>query len=212
LREKPAGTVRITTNRHAAHSILWPALAPLVATYPDINIELSIDPGLTDIVSDRFDAGVRLGEQVEKDMIAVRIGPDLRLAVVGSPAYFETRSTPATPHDLTQHLCINLRQATSGGLYVWEFEKDGRELNVRVGGQLVLNDTAMALTAACAGLGLACVLDDQLGDSVKDGRLVRVLEDWCPPFAGYHLYYTSRRQHAPAFALVLNALRQATVT
>jgi len=208
LREKPAGTVRITTNKHAAQSILWPAVEPLLKAYPDINIELSIDQALTNIVANQFDAGVRLGEQVEKDMIAIRIGPELRLAVVGSPEYFRTRAKPQTPHDLTQHNCINLRQPTSGGLYVWEFEKDGRELNVRVAGQLVLNYMPLVLTAATAGLGLACILDDQLGDHVRDGRLVRVLEDWCPPFAGYHLYYPSRRQLSPAFALVLNALRR----
>ena len=207
LREKPAGTVRITASKHAAEAILWPVLKPLLQDYPDVKVELSIDQSLTNIVVDRYDAGVRLGEQIEKDMIAVRIGPDLRMAVVGAPSYFASHPVPNTPHDLTQHACINLRMPTAGGLYAWEFEKDGRELNVRVDGQLVLNYIPLVLTAATEGLGLACVLDDQVEDHLADGRLVRVLEDWCPPFAGYHLYYPSRRQPAPAFTLIVEALR-----
>jgi DNA-binding transcriptional LysR family regulator len=207
LREKPAGTVRITASKHAAEAILWPVLKPLLQDYPDVKVELSIDQSLTNIVVDRYDAGVRLGEQFEKDMIAVRIGPDLRMAVVGAPSYFASHPVPNTPHDLTQHACINLRMPTAGGLYAWEFEKDGRELNVRVDGQLVLNYIPLVLTAATEGLGLACVLDDQVEDHLADGRLVRVLEDWCPPFAGYHLYYPSRRQPAPAFTLIVEALR-----
>lgn len=207
LREKPSGTVRITTSRHAAHTILWPAIEPLVLRYPDLNVELSIDQALTNIVAERFDAGVRLGEQVEKDMVAVRIGPDLRMAVVGSPRYFEKHPKPEEPHDLTGHTCINMRLPTSGRLYAWEFGRAGRDLNVRVEGQLVFNDMHLVLEAAAAGLGLACVLDDQIQERLADGRLVRVLEDWCPPFAGYHLYYATRRQQTPAFALLVEALR-----
>jgi DNA-binding transcriptional LysR family regulator len=207
LREKPAGTLRLTTSKHAAEAILWPALAPLLTNYPDIKVELTIDQSLTNIVAERYDAGVRLGEQVEKDMIAVRIGPDLRMAVVGASSYFASHPAPKTPHDLTDHTCINLRLPTLGGLYAWEFEKDGRELRVRVEGQLVLNYIPLVLTAAAAGFGLACVLEDQVQGYIADGRLIRVLEDWCPPFAGYHLYYPSRRQPAAAFALLLEALR-----
>ncbi|CAN7338926.1 LysR family transcriptional regulator [Phenylobacterium sp. LjRoot225] len=207
FRDKPAGTIRITTSGHAAETILWPVLARLLPDYPDVKVELSIDSSLTDIVSERFDAGVRLGEQVAKDMVAVRIGPELRMAVVGAPSYFANRPPPRTPHDLTDHACINLRFRTLGGLYAWEFEKDGRELNVRVDGQLAFNDVAMILNAAVAGFGLACLLEDAVADHLAAGRLVRVLEDWCPPFAGYHLYYPSRRQAAPAFTLLVDALR-----
>ncbi|MET0273741.1 MAG: LysR family transcriptional regulator [Phenylobacterium sp.] len=207
LRDKPAGTLRLTTSKHAAEAILWPVLELLLKAYPDVNVELSIDQSLTNIVAERYDAGVRLGEQVEKDMIAVRIGPDISMAVVGSPAYFATHPIPKTPHDLTQHTCINLRLPTAGSLYAWEFEKDGRALNVRVEGQLVLNYIPLVLEASAAGLGLACVLDDQVQAHLADGRLVRVLEDWCPPFSGYHLYYPSRRQPSAAFALMVDALR-----
>lgn len=207
LRDKPAGTIRITSSKHAAEAVLWPVIERLLKQYPDVKVELSIDQSLTNIVTERFDAGVRLGEQVEKDMIAVRIGPDLRMAVVGSPAYFADRAAPKTPHDLTQHTCINLRLPTSGRLYAWEFEQDGRELNVRVDGQLVLNYIPLILNAATGGFGLACVPDDQVTEHIADGRLMRVLEDWTPPFAGYHLYYPSRRQMAPAFALLVEALR-----
>ena len=207
LRDRPAGALRINTSEHAANTILWPALARLLPDYPDIQIELIIDQGLTDIVAQRYDAGVRLGEQVAKDMIAVRIGPDLRMAVVGSPSYFMGRPPPKTPHDLTAHDCINLRLATLGGLYAWEFEKDGRALNVRVEGRLVFNDPPLVLAAAEAGFGLGCVLEDHAQRQLDDGRLVRVLGDWCPPFAGYHLYYPSRRQPTPAFALLMEALR-----
>ena len=207
LREKPAGTIRITTTHHAAETILWPALARLLPDYPDVRVELSVDPALTDIVAERYDAGVRSGEQVAKDMIAVRIGPDLRMAVVGAPTYFAGRQTPKTPHDLTRHTCINLRLQTLGGLYAWEFEKDGRALNVRVEGQLAFNNPSMILAAAAEGFGLAFVLEDQAMPLIADGRLVRVLADWCPPFSGYHLYYPSRRQLAPAFALLVEALR-----
>lgn len=207
LRDKPAGTIRITTSQHAAHTVLWPVLERLLPDYPDVNVELSVDTGFRDIVADRFDAGVRLGEQVDKDMIAVRIGPDLRMAAVAAPAYFQRCAPPRTPHDLTSHACINLRFPTLGGLYVWEFEKDGRELHVRVGGQLIFNETRLILKAARAGLGMAFVLEDHVRDDLADGRLVRVLKDWCPPFSGYHLYYPSRRQPAPAFALLVEALK-----
>jgi DNA-binding transcriptional LysR family regulator len=207
LREKPAGTIRITAGEHAAGAILWPALATLLPDYPDINVEIIVDYGLTDIVAERYDAGVRLGEQVAKDMVAVRIGPDMRMVVVGAPSYFARRSRPKEPQDLTAHDCINLRLPTYGGLYPWEFEKRGRELKVRVEGQLVFNNIALRLNAALAGLGLAYLPEDQVQTHLADRRLVRVLDDWCPPFSGYHLYYPSRRQPMPAFALLVDALR-----
>lgn len=207
LREKPAGTVRITTGEHAARTLLWPALAKLLPDYPDIRVELSIEHALTDIVAERFDAGVRLGEQVAKDMIAVRIGPDMRFAVAGAPAYLAHRRPPQTPHDLAGHACINLRLPTLGGLYAWEFEKDGRELRVRVEGQLVFDNTGMILEAAIAGFGLAYLPEDLVQPHIGAGRLMRMLDDWRPPFPGYHLYYPSRRQLSPAFALLVEALR-----
>jgi DNA-binding transcriptional LysR family regulator len=207
LREKPAGSIRITAGEHGADSILWPALAKLLPQYPDIKVEIIIDYGLTDIVAERFDAGVRLGEQVAKDMIAVRIGPDARMAVVGAPSYFARRPRPKTPQDLTDHDCINLRLPTHGGLYAWEFEKRGRELKVRVEGQWVFNNLTLRVNAALAGLGLAYLPADYVQTHLADGRLIRVLEDWCPPFSGCHLYYPSRRQPAPAFALLVEALR-----
>jgi DNA-binding transcriptional LysR family regulator len=207
FREKPAGTIRITTGEHAARAVLWPALQRLLPDYPDIKVEVVIDYGLTDIVAERYDAGIRLGEQVEKDMIAVRVGPDMRMAVVGAPSYFAKRPKPTKPQDLVSHDCINLRLPTFGGLYAWEFEKAGRELKVRVEGQLVFNVSALVLDAALAGLGLAFLLEDHVHTHLADGRLIRVLADWCPPFSGYHLYYPSRRQLAPAFALLVDALR-----
>jgi DNA-binding transcriptional LysR family regulator len=207
LREKPAGTIRITTSQHAAEAILWPAVARLLLNYPDLRVELSIDATLTDVVAERYDAGVRLGEQVAKDMIAVRIGPDMRMAVVGAPSYFAERPAPKTPHDLNHHTCINIRLPTLGGLYPWEFRKNGRELNVRVDGRLVFNEMPMVLRAAIEGFGLACVLEEQAAHLIAEGRLARVLADWCPPFSGYHLYYPSRRQHSPAFAVLVEALR-----
>src|SRR6266481_6344871 len=207
LREKPAGSIRITTGEHAADAIIWPALAKLLPRYPEIKVELTIDYGLTDIVAERYDAGVRLGEQVAKDMIAVRIGPDFRMAVVGAPSYFTRRSRPKKPQDLTAHDCINLRLPTYGGLYAWEFEKNGRELKVRVEGQLVFNGSAPMLKAALAGFGLAYLPEDLVQADLAKGRLIRVLTDWCPPFSGYHLYYPSRRQPTPAFALLVDALR-----
>lgn len=207
LRDKPAGLVRITTARHAAETVLWPKLARLLPDYPDVKVELSIDSALTDIVAERFDAGVRPGERVDKDMVAVRIGPDLRLALVAAPSYLANHPPPDSPHDLTRHSCINLRLPTLGGMYAWEFEKDGRSLNVRVDGQLAFNDLPMVVQAAVAGFGLAFVLEDQVAEMLADGRLVRLLEDWCQPFSGYHLYYPSRRQPTPAFALLVDALR-----
>lgn len=207
LRDKPAGTIRITAGEHAAEAALWPALASLLQRYPDIKVEVIIDYGLTDIVAERYDAGVRLGEQLAKDMIAVKIGPDLRMAVVGAPSYFATRQMPRKPQDLTAHQCINPRLPTYGGIYAWEFEKRGRELKVRVDGQLVFNNIAMRINAALAGLGLAYLPEDRVRAHIADGRLVRVLDDWCAPFPWYHLYYPSRRQTTPAFALLVDALR-----
>lgn len=207
LRDKPAGTVRISAGEHAAELILWPAIAKLLPSYPDIAIEIVVDNGLTDIVAERLDAGVRLGEQIDKDMIAVRIGPEMRMAVVGSPSYFAGRKRPRTPQDLTAHNCINLRMPTAGGLYAWEFEKGGRSLRVRVEGQLVFNTATLAVKASLAEGGLAFVPEDRVLPDIKDGRLVRVLADWCPPFAGFHLYYPSRRQPTPAFAVLVEALR-----
>ena len=204
---KPAGNIRITAGEHSAEAILWPALTRLLAAYPDIKVELVIDYGLTDIVAERYDAGVRLGEQIAKDMIAVRIGPDMRMAVVGAPSYFAKHARPKQPQDLTDHACINLRLPTYGGVYAWEFEKNGREMKVRVDGQLVFNNIALRLDAALAGFGLAYLPEDQVRAHIADGRLGRVLLDWCPEFSGYHLYYPSRRQATPAFALLVEALR-----
>lgn len=207
LRDKPAGTIRITAGEHSAETILWPALERLLPDYPDINVEIITDHGLVDIVAERYDAGVRLGEQVAKDMIAVRVGPDIRMAVVGSPAYFEKRAEPQTPQDLTAHRCINLRLPTYGGIYAWEFEKDGREVKVRVEGQLVFNAGPHRISAALAGLGLAYLPEDRVTAHIASGKLVRALADWCPPFPGYHLYYPSRRQTSPAFSVLVDALR-----
>jgi DNA-binding transcriptional LysR family regulator len=207
LRDKPAGTIRITTGEHAAHTILWPKLARLLAEYPDIRIELVVDYGLTDIVAQRFDAGVRIGEQVAKDMIAVRIGADFRVAVVAAPSYFAKHPKPKKPQDLIAHSCINLRLPTYGGIYAWEFEKQGREVKVRVEGQWVFNNSSLRLDAALAGFGLAYLPEDQAQSHIAKGTLVRVLADWCPPFSGYHLYYPSRRHASPAFSLLLDALR-----
>ncbi|MGP0000302.1 MAG: LysR family transcriptional regulator [Acetobacteraceae bacterium] len=207
LRDKPSGTIRITAHDHAVRAVLWPALAQLLPDYPDIKVEIVIDYGLTDIVAERFDAGIRSGEMVAKDMIAVRIGPDMRSAVVGAASYFVKRTRPKTPQDLTTHACINLRLPTHGGLYTWEFEKGGREIRVKVEGQLVFNGTAPMLDAALSGFGLAYVPENTVQTHLADGSLIRVLADWCPPYPGYHLYYPSRRQPTPAFALLVNALR-----
>lgn len=206
LREKPAGTIRITATEYAADAILLPKLAKLLPKYPDIKVEIILDYGLTNIVAQQYDAGVRSGEQVAKDMIAVRIGPDMRMAVVGAPSYFKTRAEPKKPQDLINHNCITLR-LPHGGLYAWEFEKDGRDLRVRVEGQLTYNTTAQELNAALAGLGLAYVPEGMARPYLAKGRLKRVLEDWCLPYSGYHLWYPSRRQSSAAFALLVDALR-----
>lgn len=207
LRDKPAGTIRITCADHPAETVLWPALERFLPKYPDIHIEVSVDDTPVDIVEERFDAGVRLGEQVAKDMISVPISPQVRMAVVGSPAYFEAHGKPCTPHDLATHRCINVRLRSRGGLYPWEFEKDGRELKVRVEGQAAFNDARLLIKAARAGLGLAYVFSDLVEADLAGGDLVEVLADWTPPFTGYHLYYPSRRHHSPAFALLVEALR-----
>ena len=208
LREKPAGTIRLTAGEYAASEILFPALGQLLPKYPDINVEVIIDYGLTNIVAQQVDAGIRPGELVAKDMIAVRVSPDLRMAVVGSPSYFAERKRPKTPQDLTSHNCLNLRLPTHGGsLYAWEFEKTGRELNVRVEGQLVFNSAGLLLEGALKGLGLAYLTEGHVQSFISQGRLVRVLADWCPQFSGYHLYYPSRRQPSPAFSLLVDALR-----
>jgi DNA-binding transcriptional LysR family regulator len=209
LREKPAGTIRITASEHAASSILLPRLAELLPGYPDIKVEINTDYRMIDIVEQRFDAGVRLGEHLQKDMIAVRVGPDVRMAVVGSPTYFAKRPAPGKPQDLTHHDCINVRLPTHGGLLPWDFKKGARELVVRVEGQLTLNGFPQVVDAALAGMGLAFVLEDVVQRHLADGRLQRVLEDWCDEFPGYYLYYPSRRQTSPAFAVVLDALRYA---
>ena len=206
-RSKPAGTIRISAGEHAALTVLQPAIARLLPQYPDINVEVIVENGMTDIVAARYDAGVRLGEQVARDMIAMPISGDFRMAIVASPAYFASRPPPATPQELTQHNCINMRLPTHGGLYVWEFARDGKEVNVRVEGQLVYNNLAMRLHAAQAGLGLACIPEDTAAPHIADGTLVRVLDDWCPAWPGYKLYYPSRRHPTPAFTLLVEALR-----
>jgi len=207
LRDRPAGIIRITTGIHAAEKILRPAINRLLPLYPDIQVELSVQAGFIDIVEARFDAGVRLGETVAKDMVAMRIGPDMRMAAVSSPGYFAEREQPQTPRDLADHSCINLRFPTLGGLYSWEFEKDGRALNVRVEGQLIVNEIVLARQAALDGHGIAYLPEDYVQPDVEAGQLIRVLEAWCPPFPGYHLYYPSRRQHSPAFRLLMETLR-----
>ena len=207
LRDTPSGTIRITTSAHAARTILEPALLPLLKRYHDLHVELSVDAGFVDIVAERFDAGVRLGETIAQDMIAVSIGPDMRMAAVAAPAYFERNPIPQAPGDLARHNCINLRFPTYGGLYAWEFEKDGRALNVRVSGQMTVNDTSLALRATLDGLGIAYLVEDMVLPLIAQGCLIRVLEDWCPPFPGYHLYYPSRRQHSSGFAAMIEALR-----
>lgn len=207
LRDKPAGTVRITSGDHVLHSVLLPRLTPLLRDYPDITVEFDMNYGFRDIVADRFDAGVRMGNTIDKDMIAVPIGPPLRMAVVASPAYFAANPRPKVPQDLTAHRCINQRMPTSGGLYVWDFERRGRKVNVRVEGPLIFNTSPPQVDAALAGLGITLLPEDEVIPDIVAGRLVRVLDDWCPKFAGYHLYYPSRRQPSPAFSLVVEALR-----
>lgn len=207
LRDKPAGTIRITSAEHAADTVLWPRLAKLLPDYPDIKVEINIDYGLSDIVAQRYDAGVRLGDQVAKDMIAVRIAPDMRIAVVGAPAYFARKAPPRTLQELAGHDCINLRLPTYGGLMAWEFIKDGHEVKARVEGQLVFNNSSQILRAALAGFGVAYLPEDMAREHIATGRLVSVLEDWCPTFPGYHLYYPSRRQSSGAMAVLIEALR-----
>lgn len=207
LREKPAGTIRITATDYAIDTVLWPKLKTFLLDYPDIKVELNIDYGLADIVAERFDAGVRLGEQVAKDMISVRIGPDVRFAVVGSPSYFERHPVPETPQDLVHHSCVTLRLPTYGGIYAWEFEKDGRELRVRVEGQVIFNSIFQVLKACIDGLGLGHMPENIAAPYIANGKLVRVLEKWCPYWDGHHIYYPSRRQASAAFALLVDALR-----
>lgn len=207
LREKPAGTIRITAGEHPAITVLQPALKRLLPDHPDVTVEIIVDYGLIDIVAEGFDAGVRMGEQVAKDMIAARIGPDMRMAIVASPDYFERYPIPRTPQDLAAHRCINIRLPTYGGLFPWGLEKDGREVKVRGEGQLVFNNLALRLSSALDGLGIAYMPEDQVLPYVDDGRLIRVLEDWCPSFPGYHLYYPSRRHSSPALALLVDVLR-----
>jgi DNA-binding transcriptional LysR family regulator len=206
LRDKPAGTVRITCGDNVLRTVLLPKLTRVLREYPEITLEFDVSYEFRDIVADRFDAGVRLGKTIDKDMIAVPVGPSLRMAVVGSPDYFERHPRPKTPHDLTSHACINQRMPTSGGLYVWDFERRGRKANVRVDGPLIFNTTPPQVDAALAGLGIALLPEDELMPHIETGKLVRLLSDWCPKFAGYHLYYPSRRQPSPAFSLVLQAL------
>jgi len=207
-RDKPAGTVRITLSSHAMESVVWPRLAPIIGDYPDIRLELSVDNVFRNIVEDGFDAGVRLGESLEKDMVAVRIGPDWRLVCVGSPDYFARRSVPETPQELMQHNCINRRLDRVGGLYAWEFEKDGEEVRVRVEGQLTFNTDREMVEAALLGYGIAFVPESLVERHVAEGRLRLVLDDWTPKFAGYYLYYPSRRQNLPAFSVIVDALRE----
>lgn len=207
LRDKPAANIRITASEHAADALLMPRLKTLLPDYPDIKIEINTNYQMVDIVEQRFDAGVRLGESIAKDMIAVRIGPDVRMAVVGAPAYFARRAAPRKPQDLTAHDCINVRLPTHGGLLQWDFKKGAHQLNVRVEGTLIFNGFPQIVNAAVDGLGLAFVLEEVVLRHIADGRLVRVLEDWCSVFPGYHLYYPSRRQPSAAFALIVDALR-----
>ena len=209
LREKPAGTVRLTCGDHVLRTVLLPQLQPLMQRYPDVNIEFDVNYGLRDIVADRFDAGVRLGESIDRDMVALPIGPPLRMAAVATPDYFSRHPAPKVPADLTAHNCINMRFPTTGGLYVWEFERRGRQVNVRVDGQATFNSSPHIVLAALQGLGIAFLPEEEFAPHLQEGRLVRTLQDWCPPFSGYHLYYPSRKQHSPAFALVIEALRVA---
>ncbi|CUU26123.1 putative transcriptional regulator (plasmid) [Duffyella gerundensis] len=206
-RDRVAGTLRITAGEHALSSTLWPLLKPFLKAWPDVNIELTTDNTLTDIVNDRFDAGVRLGDQIARDMVAVRIGPDWRMVVVGAPDYFAVQGKPETPTDLQQHRCINMRLPTHGGVYPWEFSRDDQQIRIRVEGQLIFNNLNARVEAAIAGLGLAYVPEDCVSEAVATGTLVKVLDAWCEPFSGYHLYYPSRKQHTAAFARLLDAVR-----
>ncbi|KQU08151.1 LysR family transcriptional regulator [Rhizobium sp. Leaf453] len=207
IRDKPTGSVRITLSDHALESVVWPKLRSILKQYPDIKVELNSDNGFRNIVEEKFDAGVRLGESLDKDMIAVRIGPDWRLVAVASPDYLAKRAAPETPRDLVGHDCINHRQARAGGLYVWEFEKDSGEVRVRVDGQLTFNTSYAMIDAAVSGYGIAYVPESLVGDELASGELVQVLDDWSPMFPGYYLYYPSRRQNSPAFRVIVEALR-----
>lgn len=204
-----SGNIRLSAGEHAARCLVWPKLKPFLREYPEINLELVVDNGFVDIVDGRFDAGIRLGESVDKDMIAVRIGPDMRMAVVGAPSYFTVNPAPETPHELQHHRCINMRLPTAGGLYHWEFEQEGKPLRVRVEGQVTFNLQAERIDAALSGFGIACIPEDRVQDYIKSGELIQVLQDWCSSFPGYYLYYPSRKQHPPAFALMIDALRYA---
>ena len=207
LNGSASGNIRLSAGEHYARSLVWPKLKSFLREYPEINLELVVDNGFVDIVEGRFDAGIRLGESVDKDMIAVRIGPEMRMAVVGAPSYFAASPVPETPHELQNHRCINMRLPTAGGLYHWEFEKDGKPLRVRVEGQVTFNLQAERIDAALSGFGIACIPEDRVQDYIKSGELIQVLQDWCPSFPGYYLYYPSRKQHPPAFALMIDALR-----
>ena len=206
-RLKPAGTIRVSAGEHAALTVLQPALSQLLPDYPDIRLEIHSENRLTDIVAERYDAGVRMGDQVDKNMIAVRISADLRWAVVGSPAYFARHPAPQVPGDLTAHNCINMRLPTHGAIYTWEFAKDSRDVKVKVDGQLVFNNLALRVQSALDGLGLAYVPEDQVQRHIDAGTLVRVLGDWSPAYPGYRLYYPSRRHPSAAFTLFLEAVR-----
>ncbi|HEY0208821.1 LysR family transcriptional regulator [Acerihabitans sp.] len=207
LNGRASGNIRLSAGEHATRSLLWPKLKPFLRAYPEISVELVVDNGFVNIVEDRFDAGVRLGESVDKDMVAVKIGPDMRMAVVGAPAYFAANGIPHAPHDLQNHRCINLRLPTAGSLYHWEFEREGKPLRVRVEGQLTFNLLSERIDAALSGFGIACVPEDMIAGLVKSAKLIQVLDEWCPRFPGYYLYYPSRKQHPPAFALMIDALR-----
>lgn len=207
LRDTPTGSIRLTLSDHALESVVWPKLKPVLAAYPDIKVEFSLDSSFRNIVEDGFDAGVRLGESIEKDMIAVRIGPDWRLVAVASSAYFKAHGVPEHPQDLLRHNCINMRHITAGGLYAWEFEKDGRPLRVRIDGQLTFNNSYAMIDAAVNGLGIAYVPENIVAAQLKAGILVQTLDDWSPFFEGYYLYYPSRRQKLPVFKLLADALR-----
>lgn len=202
-----SGNIRLSAGEHAVQSLVWPKLKPFLKKYPQINVELNVDNGFVDIVDGRFDAGVRLGESVDKDMIAVRIGPDMRMVVVGTPSYFAAHPVPETPHELQHHRCINMRLPTAGGLYHWEFEREGKPLRVKVEGQVTFNQLAEKIDAVLSGFGIAFVPEDSVQDYITSGELIQVLHDWCPSFPGYYLYYPSRKQHPPAFALMIDALR-----
>ncbi len=207
LRDKPSDTVRITCGDHIQRTLLLPRLTPLLLEYPDIKVEFDINYGFRDIVADRFDAGVRLGDTIDKDMIAVPIGPPVRMAVVAAPAYFAAHPKPRNPRDLVDHNCINMRMQSGGGLYAWDFQRKDRHVNVRVDGQLIFNTSPNIVDAALAGLGIAWLPEEEFAPHIEEGRLLRVLENWCPPFPGYYLYYPNRRQPSPAFSLVVDALR-----